>query len=68
MVDGRGKEVLRGIIEVYLSGTGVRGSGGASYGEVMSKQELDTRIRVGEALNAVVKRCGGALGLYGTYP
>lgn len=67
MVDGYGKEVLRGIVEVYLSGTGVGGSGTASGGESMSKQELDARTRVGEALNAVVKRCGEALGLYGTY-
>jgi len=64
MVDGYGKEVLRGIVEVYLSGTGVGGSGTASGGESMSKQELDARTRVGEALNAVVKRCGEALGLY----
>lgn len=67
MVDGYGKEMLRGIVEVYLSGTGVGGSGAASGSNTMSKQELDVRIRVGEALNAVVKRCGRALSLYGTY-
>ncbi|KAF8490277.1 hypothetical protein JB92DRAFT_3010158 [Gautieria morchelliformis] len=64
MVDGYGKEVLRGITEVYLSGTGIGGSGAAAGSMEMSKQELDSRIRVGEALNAAVKRCGGALGLY----
>lgn len=67
MVDGYGREVLRGIVEVYLSGTGVGGSGVAGAdGMAMTKHELDARIRVGEALNIVVKRCGGALGLYGT--
>ncbi|KAF8524594.1 hypothetical protein BU17DRAFT_74714 [Hysterangium stoloniferum] len=60
MVDGYGKNVLRGLMDVYLTGTGVGGSGGA----VMLKQELDARIRVGEALNTVIKRCGGTLGWY----
>jgi hypothetical protein len=66
LVDGYGRDVLRGIMDVYLTGTGVGGSGVAGAGgTAMSRQELDARIRVGEALNVVVKRCGGALGWYG---
>ena len=65
MVDGYGKDVLPRIVEVYLSGTGFGPWGGRGDATTMSREELDVRLRVGEALNTVVKRCGDALGLYG---
>ena len=67
MVDGYGREVLKGVVGVYLRGTGVGAGmgGGVGMGTEMSVQELDVRVRVGEALNMVVKRCGEMLGLYG---
>lgn len=65
MVDGYGKDVLRSIMDVYLSGTGIGASGGRGNTITMLREELDVRVRVGEALNTVVKRCGVALGFYG---
>lgn len=67
MVDGYGKDVLRGVVDVYLSGTGVGGSGVSAGTSSMSNEELDARIRVGEALTVVVKRCGTALSIYGVW-
>ena len=60
MVDGFGKEVLRGLVEAYSGGAGLGG-----YSGEMSKLELDPKIRIGEALDQVVRRCGKALGKYG---
>jgi hypothetical protein len=31
----------------------------------MEQRDLDVRLRVGEALGQVIRRCGGALGKYG---
>ena len=60
MVDGYGKDVLRGLVRTYCEGTDEIGTAG-----VMTKQEVDTRTRVGEALGQVVRRCGDALPAYG---
>ena len=60
MVDGYGKDVLRGLVRTYCEGADEVGKGG-----VMTKQEVDTRTRVGEALGQVVRRCGDALPAYG---
>lgn len=59
MVDGFGKEVLRGIVDVYMKG--LSGIGGT----VLTQKDVDVRVRVGQALEQVIQRCGGALGSYG---
>ncbi|KIJ57123.1 hypothetical protein M422DRAFT_238692 [Sphaerobolus stellatus SS14] len=65
MVDGYGKEVLRSLMDTYLVGTGVGGSGVTTGGGgAMKKEEMDTRVKVGEAISVVVKKCGDALGVY----
>lgn len=61
MVEGFGKDVLRGLVADY-----VRGLDGVGAG-ALDKAEVDTRIRVGEALGQVVRRCGEALPSYGTF-
>ncbi|KAI1789539.1 hypothetical protein LXA43DRAFT_1075305 [Ganoderma leucocontextum] len=58
MVDGYGKDVLRGLVSTYADGLG---SPGAS---AMSQHDVDVRTRVGEALGQVVRRCGEALPSY----
>ena len=60
MVEGFGKEVLRGLIADYVKGLDGVGVGALDQGEV------DVRIRIGEALGQVVRRCGETLPLYGT--
>lgn len=60
MVDTFGKDVLRALIKVYSQG--LDGIGGTT----LTQHELDTRIRVGEALGQVIRRCGDALSIYGT--
>ncbi len=59
MVEGGrwGREVLRGLVGDYAKGT--------SGGYVWSRGEVDTRVRTGEALGMVIRRCGSALGAYG---
>ncbi|KZT72491.1 hypothetical protein DAEQUDRAFT_722639 [Daedalea quercina L-15889] len=59
MVDGYGKEVLRGLVRTYCEG-----ADGAGKGGLVTTQEVDMRTRVGEALGQVVKRCGDALPAY----
>ncbi|KAA1475539.1 hypothetical protein DENSPDRAFT_429786 [Dentipellis sp. KUC8613] len=57
LVDGAGKDVLRSLMRVYAGGT----DGGNT---AMDQREVDLRVRVGEALGQVVKRCGEALPAY----
>jgi len=59
MVEGFGKEVLRGLVADYVKGLDGAGAGALDQGEV------DMRVRIGEALGQVVKRCGEALPSYG---
>ena len=59
MVDTFGKDVLTGLVDLYAGGLG--GVGGSN----ITRQEVDTRIRIGEALGQVIRRCGGALSIYG---
>lgn len=63
MVDRLGRDIMKGLMDVYAGGLldGRPNSG-------MGKAELDKRVRVGEALNQSIPRCGDALGLYGTDP
>jgi hypothetical protein len=59
MVDRLGREILQSLLRIYADGV--------EAGRPMERAELDKRVRVGEALVQVVRRCGGALGLYGKY-
>ncbi|KAG6821255.1 hypothetical protein H0H93_002365 [Arthromyces matolae] len=55
MVDRFGKEVLKGLIKEYADGfDGLKVS-------TLTQRDLDSRIRVGEALATVIRRCGEAL-------
>ena len=59
MVDGFGKDVLKGLMDAYTKG--LNGTTAVS----LSRQELDMRTRLGEALGQVIRRCGDALPNYG---
>lgn len=59
MFEGFGKEVLRGLIADYVRGLDGVGAGALDQGEV------DVKIRIGEALGQVVRKCGEALPSYG---
>lgn len=59
MAEGFGKEVLRGLVADYVRGLDGVGAGALNQGEV------DVRVRIGEALGQVVKRCGETLPSYG---
>ncbi|KAI0058878.1 hypothetical protein BV25DRAFT_1829628 [Artomyces pyxidatus] len=58
LVDGFGADVLRSLVRAYADG--LDGLAGNS----MTQQDVETRVRVGEALGQVVKRCGEALSLH----
>lgn len=58
MADKLGKEIIRGLVQDYTQG--LDGSPELSQGDV------DMRLRIGEALAIVIKRCGSALASYGT--
>ena len=62
MVDGFGSQVLKGLLRDYSHGLETIQSGS------MTQQDLDVRIRIGEALSMVIIRCGTSLGKYGTRP
>lgn len=61
MVDKFGQDVLKILIQEYSDGL----AGLAMT--VLTQQHIDTKIRIGEALHLVIKKCGDALGLYGKY-
>ncbi|KAG0241293.1 transmembrane and coiled-coil domains-containing protein 7 [Mortierella sp. GBA43] len=50
LTDAHGPDILRKLMKIYANEDG--------------KQELDTRLRVGEALVQTIQRCGEALGGY----
>ncbi|KAG8908162.1 hypothetical protein FRB99_008705 [Tulasnella sp. 403] len=58
MVDKLGREILKGLVDVYAGGLS------DGHGHNMTKAELDRRVRVGEALNQSIRRCGDALSIY----
>ncbi|KAG8772857.1 hypothetical protein FRC15_002433 [Serendipita sp. 397] len=58
-----GRDVFKRLIEIYSTPERV-GATSRSMGGGMSKQELDVKLRVGEALGEIVGRCGQALGGY----
>lgn len=61
LVDVFGRQVIRGLVEVYTGGTTKRGEvKEVGVGE-KGQREVDKRLRVGEALVQVVQRAGEAL-------
>ena len=63
LVDGFGSEVLRSLVRVYTEGL-QETSASAS---MLTQAEVDTRLRVGEALGQVIRKCGDALPIYGPF-
>ncbi|KAG7096988.1 hypothetical protein E1B28_004383 [Marasmius oreades] len=61
LVDHGGAPVLKRMLDTYTCG--IDGLEGSS----MSQQDLDTRLRLGEATGIVVSRCGTTLGTHGNY-
>jgi hypothetical protein len=59
LVDALGKDVLKGIVAEY--------AGGLQNGVGIDGAEMDRRLRLGEALQQAVRRCGTALSGYGKY-
>lgn len=57
MVDWLGRDILQRLLDIYFRG--------ADSGGEMTKAELDKRLKIAEALNHVIRRCGDALNLYG---
>lgn len=77
---GAGYEVLKALLGAYARGAedladdqlkSDRKSKGGEKSEATRKggslSEIDTRLRIGEALAVVVRRCGDALGVYGVF-
>ncbi|KAG8846167.1 hypothetical protein FRB96_002066 [Tulasnella sp. 330] len=60
MADTIGQEILKGLIDVYAGGVL-----GGSIDSVMSKAEMDRRVRVGEALGQFIRKCGDTLSAHG---
>jgi hypothetical protein len=55
MVDTFGRDVLKALVNEYAN---------VLHKIELTQSEVDTRLRVGEALGQVIRRCGDALGLY----
>ncbi|VDC05160.1 unnamed protein product [Peniophora sp. CBMAI 1063] len=51
LVDGFGKDVLKTLVRAYS----------VNAENVLTQQELDTRLKIGEALGQVIRRCGDTL-------
>ncbi|KII94758.1 hypothetical protein PLICRDRAFT_33568 [Plicaturopsis crispa FD-325 SS-3] len=58
MVDTFGSNVLKNLVSVYSQGLAGIGS------LALTQQDVDMRVRVGEALGKVIRRCGNALSIY----
>lgn len=59
MVDTFGKDVLHGLLNEYTDGLEGLGS------TALTQNDFDNKIKIGEALGLVIRRCGDALGIYG---
>lgn len=59
MADTFGKDVLKSLVGEYAGG--LEGLGSAN----LTRQDLDTRVRLGEALGIVIRKRGDSLGVYG---
>jgi hypothetical protein len=53
-----GADVLRALVRVYADGLQGVGAG------ALTQQDIDVRLRIGEALGQVIRRCGDALPRY----
>lgn len=62
MVDVFGKEVLRGLVNTYREGLD-----GGLGGSDMKKDEVDVKLRIAEAIEQVIRRCGETLPAYGEF-
>jgi len=62
LADSFGSEALRGLVGIYAGG--LQGVGTAA----LTQQDVDMRLRVGEALEHVIRRCGETLPRYGQFP
>ncbi|KAK7049303.1 hypothetical protein VNI00_005904 [Paramarasmius palmivorus] len=59
LVDRFGAPVLKNMVQNYTKGLdGLQGTN-------MTQQDIDIRLRVGEALATVIRRCGSTLGSHG---
>jgi hypothetical protein len=61
MVDTFGKDVLKNLVNIYTQGL----DGISALN--MTQNDMDTRLRVGEALGQVIRRYGEALVIYGDH-
>jgi Required for nuclear transport of RNA pol II C-terminus 1 len=61
LTDSFGADVLRSLVRVYADGLQGVGAG------ARTQQEVDVRLRVGEALGQVIRRCGDVLPRYGQF-
>jgi Required for nuclear transport of RNA pol II C-terminus 1 len=59
LIDSFGADVLRSLVRVYADG--FQGVGASA----LTQQEVDVRLRVGEALGQVIRRCGDVLPRHG---
>lgn len=59
MVETFGKDVLKGLVAIYSENLD------GLAGTTLTQNDVDKRIRIGEALSQVVRRLGDALGIYG---
>jgi hypothetical protein len=61
MVDSFGKDVLKGLVTLYAQGLD-----GANACHT-NQRDVDKRLRIGEALSQVIRRCGETLPMYGMF-
>lgn len=59
MVRTFGKQVFQNLLNIYVTDS--------SMAATLSKQELDVKLRIGEALNEIIGKCGQSLGGYGQF-
>ncbi len=55
LADSFGADVLRTLVRVYADGLQGVGAG------ALTQQDIDMRLRIGEALGQVIRRCGDTL-------
>ena len=61
LADSFGSEALGGLVGIYTGGLQGVGVG------ALTQQDVDMRLRVGEALGQVIRRCGETLPRYGQF-
>ncbi|KAI9509135.1 hypothetical protein F5148DRAFT_1348955 [Russula earlei] len=58
LADSFGADVMRALVRIYADGLQGVGAG------ALTRQEVDMRLRIGEALGQVIRRCGDTLPRY----